>query len=219
MAKDLITKTHATLQASLGTGDAAKLTKAIVAQNTSLLEAQIMQREQLESDIEELRYKWRKADVAEQMLITQAATKLKQQLSTVPHYPTLRDLATQSEQDAEADVAEIIVWGMTKLNVKNNLTKGQVIELATMLITSPNYRHLTLEHLAIVIKEGLSGKYGPIYERFDAATIMLWLDKYRTEIAQGRMLRNENQHYAQKESRLNYDNTPTSLRDMIDKLL
>jgi hypothetical protein len=221
MARDLITTKPTALRKSLEIGDAANLTKAIVAQRTSVLESQIIQRAQLEEDIEELRYKWKKASEAPatQMLIEQAANKLKQQLATVQYYPTLRDLATENEDAAKADVAGIVVWGMTKLNVKNNLTRMQVEDLADMMLHSPNYRHLTLEHLAIVVQEGLQGKYGPIYERFDAATVMQWLDKYCSALAQSRMQRNDEYHLSQQESRLNYTNPPTSLRDMIDKFL
>jgi hypothetical protein len=219
MAKDLITTKPTGLQKSLDTGHAGNITKAIVAQRTSLLESQILQRAQLEEDLEELRYKWKKSDAGAQLLIEQAAAKLKQQLATVPMYPSLRDLAAVNEDSAMADVAGILIWGMTKLNVKNNLTGEQLTDLATMIFSSPNYRHLTLEHLAIVIQEGLQGKYGPIYERFDAATVMQWLDKYCSALAQSRMQRNDEYHLSQQESRLNYTNTPTSLRDMIDKFL
>lgn len=92
-------------------------------------------------------------------------------LSTVKKY--------QGEGVAIASVKHIIGEASTLVNVGRNLTPQQVEFLAEEIIAQ--YFYLTLADIRFVMRQGVTGKYGELYERLDVQVVSGWFAQYVSE--------------------------------------
>jgi len=64
------------------------------------------------------------------------------------------------------------------INVGKQIGADAIIKLSEMIIE--NYWYLKIDEIDLVFKNGITGKYGKIYDRVDASVIFDWLHKYDT---------------------------------------
>lgn len=64
----------------------------------------------------------------------------------------------------------------TLVNVGKQINEHAIIKLAEMIIE--NYWYLKIDEIDLVFKNGITGKYGKIYDRVDASVIFDWLHQY-----------------------------------------
>jgi hypothetical protein len=84
----------------------------------------------------------------------------------------------------EASVGRLIAMYAGLLNIGKNLQPFQIGTIASELCT--DYHYLTLAEVQYVMKQGVKGSYGKLYDHLDVSVIMEWFAKYdaeRVEIA------------------------------------
>lgn len=89
-------------------------------------------------------------------------------LSTVRKY--------QGDELAKDAVVEIITEAALMLNIGKNLKTHQIEFLADEILL--NWYYLTLEEIKYLMRQGITGKYGELYDRLDVAVISGWLERY-----------------------------------------
>ena len=93
----------------------------------------------------------------------------------------------QGEAAAKAVIEQIIGEASALINVSRNLTVPQIEFLADEILST--YYYLTLADLRFVMREGVTGKYGDIFDRLDVRVVTSWVDRYvsaRLNAAEGR---------------------------------
>lgn len=93
----------------------------------------------------------------------------------------------QGSEMAMGAVVTIIAEGAALLNIGKNLQAHQIEYLAEEI--AREYYWLTLADLRYMMKQGIAGKYGEIYDRLDVQVVLGWLTKYvetRMEIAESK---------------------------------
>lgn len=117
-------------------------------------------------------------------------------------YPTLRTRRNEDEQGAKTEIALLIIWLTKQVNVTANMTRDQITTLATEILYTNDWTMLRVEDLAIIFREALKGKYGPIYNRLDGQMVRTWIETYAEQLKADRMQREQNEYLALKEQRI-----------------
>lgn len=90
----------------------------------------------------------------------------------------------QSADFMEASVERLIVMYAGLLNIGKNLQPFQIGTIASELCA--DYHYLTLAEVQYVMKQGVKGSYGKLYDHLDISIILEWFAQYdaeRVEIA------------------------------------
>lgn len=90
----------------------------------------------------------------------------------------------QSADFMEASVGRLIAMYAGLLNIGKNLQPFQIGTIASELCA--DYYYLTLAEVQYVMKQGVKGSYGKLYDHLDISIIMGWFEQYdaeRVEIA------------------------------------
>lgn len=93
----------------------------------------------------------------------------------------------QSADFMEASVERLIVMYAGLLNIGKNLQPFQISTIASEVCT--DYHYLTLAEVQYVMKQGVKGAYGKLYDHLDISVILEWFTQYdaeRAEIAASR---------------------------------
>lgn len=93
----------------------------------------------------------------------------------------------QSADFMEASVGRLIAMYAGLLNIGKNLQPFQISTIASELCA--DYHYLTLVEVQYVMKQGVKGAYGKLYDHLDISVILEWFAQYdaeRVEIAASR---------------------------------
>lgn len=93
----------------------------------------------------------------------------------------------QSADFMEASVERLIVMYAGLLNIGKNLQPFQISTIASEVCA--DYHYLTLAEVQYVMKQGVKGSYGKLYDHLDISIILEWFAQYdaeRVEIAASR---------------------------------
>lgn len=93
----------------------------------------------------------------------------------------------QSADFMEASVGRLIAMYAGLLNIGKNLQPFQISTIASELCA--DYHYLTLAEVQYVMKQGVKGAYGKLYDHLDISVIIEWFTQYdaeRAEIAASR---------------------------------
>lgn len=77
---------------------------------------------------------------------------------------------------AVASVAEIIAQGAALLNVGKNLQPHQIEFLACEILQE--WYWLTIGEVRLIMNNGVTGKYGELYDRLDVSVVLKWFERY-----------------------------------------
>jgi hypothetical protein len=108
-------------------------------------------------------------------------------------YPTLATVKKYHGPEAVKDaVIEIVAQSAALLNVGKNLKPHQIDFIAVEILQE--FYWLNVGELRYIMKQGVRGEYGEVYDRIDTIVVFGWIEKYlevRTEIAANRAMRAE----------------------------
>lgn len=99
-------------------------------------------------------------------------------LSTVRKY--------HGDETAKYAVKEIIAEAASMLNIGKNLQAHQIEFMADEVLR--DWYFLTLAEIKYLMRQGITGKYGELYDRLDVAVVSGWFERYneqRTAQAEG----------------------------------
>jgi len=121
--------------------------------------------------------------------ITALATELKEQMAEVPEYPLLCELRLKDENEAlrllKLLVANVVLYHTTS----EVMSPDMIDEVALRLLYQ--FGGLTLEDVALCFHQVKNGTRGKVYNRVDAAVIMIWLHDYQKDMQEIGMERNQ----------------------------
>lgn len=72
----------------------------------------------------------------------------------------------------------ILVEANRAMNVQRSATTQQITQMAEEIVET--WWMLRIDEVAYAIRQGVAGKYGAAYGKFDAETLATWLEKYDT---------------------------------------
>lgn len=121
----------------------------------------------------------------------------------------------QSEDFMLASVERLIAMYAGLLNIGKNLQPFQVSVIAQEICT--DYYYLTLCEIQFVLKQGVKGAYGKIYDRFDIEVVMGWFVGYSEERVAIASARSRDAHKATQEAS-NAVEAPAYISDFIREL-
>lgn len=97
-------------------------------------------------------------------------------------YPTVASVKKYHDEQLALDaVVEIIAEAASLVNLGRNLKPNQIDFLAEEILRE--YYYLTLGDIRLMMKQGVTGKYGELYDRLDVQVVMGWLERYTEERA------------------------------------
>ena len=97
-------------------------------------------------------------------------------------YPTVASVRKYHDEQLALDaVVEIIAEAASLVNLGRNLKPNQIDFLAEEILRE--YYYLTLGDIRLMMKQGVTGKYGELYDRLDVQVVMGWLENYTEERA------------------------------------
>ena len=102
---------------------------------------------------------------------------------------TLITMRTRDKQVCETVMGYMIAKVAKKFNIGKNINPEQIRDTIESIFE--DYYYLRLSDLYLVLRNGVKGKYGQIYDRFDESVLMGWLEKYteeRFQVAEERQL-------------------------------
>lgn len=127
--------------------------------------------------------------------------------------PQISGLRKEAPDALSEALGNLLIFTAAQLNVVRNMTNTQIGLLVMDLST--RYWHWRLDEFIIVMREGVAGRWGKVYDRFDAPTIHDWCAAYETQV-RAELIEHEalNQHgiYRQLESS-NYALFPSGMHE------
>jgi hypothetical protein len=138
---------------------------------------------------------------SETLTTTYAPNKLKQDLALVRTVNDAIETSTPSigllcrTVDVKKTQAYIKLWVLdlvTSVNIKRQLTEGQIDEIALYITT--DFRNLTLADINLIFKQAKLGHYGEFYESLDVVKILGWCTKYMEERTSAFVRKRDNEH-------------------------
>lgn len=102
---------------------------------------------------------------------------------------SLITMRARDKQVCETVMSYMIAKTAKKFNIGKNINPEQIRE--TLESIFEDYYYLKLSDLYLVLRNGVKGKYGQIYDRFDESVLMGWMEKYteeRFKVAEERQL-------------------------------
>ncbi|MGV3705434.1 MAG: hypothetical protein ACO1NU_08650 [Arcticibacter sp.] len=117
-----------------------------------------------------------------QKYLTQISGELElieSKLLVIPESLTIGDLYRQDPDKTDDCIVLILNDLRMFFQVDKVINTDGLYSLASIITTQ--YRHLTLEELAICMNMAKLGEYGQVYNRLDGAIILGWIKKYNTE--------------------------------------
>lgn len=112
--------------------------------------------------------------------------------------PRMKSIARiRKEQGEVCETMLILMVAKTarKFNITKNFEPTQIEEAVQSVFEE--YYYLKLSEVYFVLKQGVMGKYGKIYDRFDEQVLMEWFEKYdreRLELVEEQRLVERNSH-------------------------
>ena len=88
----------------------------------------------------------------------------------------------RGEARMQAVVEHLLKLAVKFLNVGRGMNEWQIAETARMI--AADYYYLTVADLKVCFRNGISGKYGQVYDRIDGMIVLEWLATYNDERAQ-----------------------------------
>ena len=88
----------------------------------------------------------------------------------------------RGEARMQAVVEHLLKSTVKFLNVGRGMNEWQIAETARMI--AADYYYLTVADLKVCFRNGLSGKYGQVFDRIDGMVVLTWLNTYDGERAQ-----------------------------------
>lgn len=92
---------------------------------------------------------------------------------------SLITMRARDKNTCETVIAYMIAKTAKKFNIGKNINPEQIREVIESIFE--DYYYLKLSDLYLVLRKGVKGEYGQIYDRFDESVLMGWLDKYAEE--------------------------------------
>lgn len=102
-------------------------------------------------------------------------------LPTATQVITIRRARLIDQAAVEAELATLLMWAIGRTSVKQVFTNDQMYDFVATIVNDTDYNMLSVEHIAIAIRNGFKGYYGQMYERFDLALLLEWINKYAIE--------------------------------------
>jgi len=91
--------------------------------------------------------------------------------------PTLATVAKYHGWAFTEETVSGLVFGAAEmLNVKNEITAGQVAFVAEHI--ADKYHYLTLADVVLCLKTGVSGGFGEVFGRLDVQVVCKWFERY-----------------------------------------
>lgn len=88
----------------------------------------------------------------------------------------LATLERADRHSAVTAIGNLLALTQATMGVKEKPNPIQQFEMVQFLLT--DYRHLTIEEISILMREGRKGVYGPNYNKFDLETLANWAREY-----------------------------------------
>lgn len=125
------------------------------------------------------------------------------------------ELAADNPTPIIGTLAILLNTAQSKLNIGKPMTIEQLEYTAVDIVNT--YKHsLTIDDIAICLKQGIRGYYGIVYDKLDAAVIHDWLAKYNAERKRIIHERNHNNYINHaSESREPKKNRPENRQDAV----
>ena len=92
---------------------------------------------------------------------------------------TLITMRTRDKKTCDSVIGYMIAKTAKKFNIGKNINPEQIGEAIESIFE--DYYYLRLSDLYLVLRNGVRGKYGQMYDRFDESVLMGWLDTYAEE--------------------------------------
>lgn len=139
--------------------------------------------------------------------IEKKAAEVQAWLDRIPNRHTISQAYREEPICLVDDMTLLFCWLNEQLNVSVQMSEQQMTNAAMMLVYS--FPYLRLEDVAIILREGLTGKYGTVYNRLDVTVISDWARQYWDAILDARIERAWGKHASSKED-------PTAPRGVIE---
>ena len=78
-------------------------------------------------------------------------------------------------------LAEMITSASLLINAGKNIRAEQIYPTAMLLLNNPECRLFTVADFRLALNRGVMGRYGSVYDRFDASVLSAWLNAYWAE--------------------------------------
>lgn len=174
----------------------ALITQTISNLNTAKLEKELGQRTALEDHLVALRSSWKKVPTA-RAEIEKKAAEVQAWLDRIPYRPTISQVYLEEPVCLIDDMTLLFCWLNEQVNISVAMSEQQMTNSAMMLVKS--FPYLRLEDVAIILCDGLTGKYGAVYNRLDVTVISDWARQYWDAILDARIERAWSKHASSKE--------------------
>lgn len=114
-------------------------------------------------------------------------------LAQVEHY--------MDQESALTVIADIISNAAQLIAVGKKFRDDGEMLIRTSIMILEEYPKMTLAELKFVLRKGVAGKWGELYDRFDGNTVLIWCGKFWEEKLQHGQYKSESRHKHEKESR------------------
>jgi len=104
--------------------------------------------------------------------------------------PTFNQISKDKGEGFTTAIIELWLWDIQNaLNLKNRMDEYQIIECASLLMQSPNYRRLNISDINRIFTKAKVGGYGEFYESINMAKVNSWFEEYFSErLKEGEMI-------------------------------
>lgn len=143
-----------------------------------------------------LRSSWKKVP-ATRPEIEKKAAEVQAWLERMPNRRTISEAYREEPICLVDDMTLLFCWLNEQVNISTAMSEQQMTNAAMMLVYS--FPYLRLEDVAILLREGLTGKYGAVYNRLDVTVISEWARQYWEAILEARIERAYARHASSKE--------------------
>jgi len=174
----------------------ALITQTISSLSLARLERELTQRTQLEQELANLRASWLRVPTARPE-IEKKAQGIKAWLNQIPNRLPLAEAYHTEPERTSDDLILIFCWMNEQVNISQTMTEAQMTQAALMMIYS--FPLLRLEDVAILIRQGLTGHYGAVYNRIDVTVLSDWARQYWESLREQRIDRAWGRHLSSKE--------------------
>lgn len=172
------------------------ITQTIGSLSLARLEREQSKRLQLEAELVALRASWQRVPAA-RAEIEKKAQAVQAWLTQIPNrLPLAEAYHAQGERTAD-DLVLMFCWMNEQVNISQTMTEAQMTQASLMIIYS--FPLLRLEDVAILIRQGLTGHYGAVYNRIDITVISDWARQYWEALREQRIDRAYGRHLSTKE--------------------
>jgi len=174
----------------------ALITQTIGSLSLARLEREQGQRLRLEEELVALRASWQRVPAA-RAEIEKKAHEVQAWLTQIPNRLSLSEAYHAQPERTADDLVLLFCWMNEQVNISQTMTEAQMTQASLMIIYS--FPLLRLEDLAIIIRQGLTGQYGAVYNRIDITVISDWTRQYWEALREQRIDRAHGRHLSTKE--------------------